>query len=93
MLALGRALMTRPRLLILDEPCQGLAPKAVDQVGEAVHRIAARGVGILLVEQNLALAEIVAEHAFILEIGRCVRDGPAQELLSGDALARSYLGI
>ncbi|GMG85395.1 ABC transporter ATP-binding protein [Paralimibaculum aggregatum] len=93
MLALGRALMTRPRLLILDEPSQGLAPKAVDQVGEAVRRIAARGVAILLVEQNLALAEMVAEHAFILETGRCVRDGPAAELLSGDALAKSYLGI
>jgi branched-chain amino acid transport system ATP-binding protein len=92
MLALARALMSRPRLLLLDEPSQGLAPKAVALVAETVNRIAATGVAVLLVEQNLILAEAVARHAVVLETGTCVADGPASEMLASGAVEDSYLG-
>ncbi|EHL99681.1 ABC transporter, ATP-binding protein [Acetobacteraceae bacterium AT-5844] len=92
MLALGRAMMARPRLLLLDEPTQGLSPVAVEQVANAVHAIRAHGVSILLVEQNMALAEAVSEYAYVLETGRCATHGPAAEILSADVLAASYLG-
>jgi len=92
MLAVARALMARPNYLLLDEPSQGLAPKIVDELGEAIRKVASTGVGVLLVEQNLALAEMVAEHAFILESGRCSENGPLRALLAGSALQRSYLG-
>ncbi|MBP2300680.1 ABC transporter ATP-binding protein [Azospirillum picis] len=92
MLALARALMSRPRLLLLDEPSQGLAPKAVALIAETVNRIAATGVGVLLVEQNLILAQAIARHAVVLETGTCVADGPAGDLLAGGAVADSYLG-
>jgi len=72
MLALARALMSRPRLLLLDEPSQGLAPKAVDQVAHVVNQIARTGVAILLVEQNLTLAQMIAQHAVVLQTGVCV---------------------
>ncbi|GEO43047.1 ABC transporter ATP-binding protein [Skermanella aerolata] len=92
MLALARALMSRPRLLLLDEPSQGLAPKAVALVAETVNRIAAMGVAILLVEQNLILAEAVARHVVVLETGTCVADGSASEMLVSGAVEDSYLG-
>ncbi|QCP87846.1 ABC transporter ATP-binding protein [Cereibacter sphaeroides] len=92
MLALARALMARPRVLLLDEPSQGLAPKAVAQVGQAVTRIASRGVAVLLVEQNLTLAEMIARHAVVLESGAVAAEGPADELLSSGAVEASYLG-
>lgn len=92
MLALARALMSRPRLLILDEPSQGLAPKAVAQVAEAVIQIAASGVAILLVEQNLTLAEAIGEWAVILQNGRAHAQGPAIDLLGSGAVEASYLG-
>jgi branched-chain amino acid transport system ATP-binding protein len=92
MLALGRALMSRPRYLLLDEPSQGLAPKLIDQVGNAIRAIAATGVAILLVEQNLMLAERVAEYAYVMESGRCVSEGPLREILSKGVVQDSYLG-
>ena len=92
MLALARALMARPRLLLLDEPSQGLAPKAVEQVGHAVRAIAATGVAILLVEQNLMLAEMIAQDAVVLETGTCVASGPAEAMLASGAIEASYLG-
>ena len=92
MLALGRAVMARPRLLVLDEPTQGLSPVAVEQVAGAIQAIRARGVTILLVEQNMSLAEAVSEFAYVLETGRCVKSGPAAEMLSADVVAASYLG-
>ena len=92
MLALARALMARPRVLLLDEPSQGLAPKAVEHVGSAIRRIAATGVAILLVEQNLMLAEMIAEDAIVLETGTCVAQGPAAAMLASGAVEASYLG-
>ncbi len=92
MLALARALMSRPRLLILDEPSQGLAPKAVAQVGEAVRRISQSGVAILLVEQNLTLAEMIGDWAVVLQGGRAGVEGPAEAVLKSGAIEASYLG-
>ena len=92
MLALGRAMMGRPLVLVLDEPTQGLSPVAVEQVALAIRAIRARGVSILLVEQNMMLAEAVGEDAYVLETGRCVAEGPAKELLASDVVAASYLG-
>lgn len=92
MLALARALMARPRLLLLDEPSQGLAPRAVEQVGAAVRAISAQGVAIVLVEQNLMLAEMIAEEAVVLETGTCVANGGARAMLASGAIEASYLG-
>jgi len=93
MLALARALMSRPRLLLLDEPSQGLAPKAVDQVAHAIQSIARIGVAILLVEQNLMLAQQVAQHAVVLQTGVCVADGRARDIMASNTIQESYLGV
>jgi branched-chain amino acid transport system ATP-binding protein len=92
MLAIGRAMMGRPALLVLDEPSQGLSPKAVGEVARALSDIRQRGIAILLVEQNLGLAEQVAEYAYMLETGRCAAYGPATEMLDSAKVAASYLG-
>jgi branched-chain amino acid transport system ATP-binding protein len=92
MLAIGRALMAQPRLLLLDEPSLGLAPIVVAEIGEALHRIAAAGTAILLADQSTALALRVTEHAHLLESGRSVMSGPTAELLLDDAVRASYLG-
>jgi ABC-type branched-subunit amino acid transport system ATPase component len=92
MLAIGRALMARPRLLLLDEPSLGLAPLIVAEIGDAIRAIAAQGTAVLLVDQNTALATRAADHAYLLENGRTVAYGPAAEL-PGDAHVRAaYLG-
>jgi branched-chain amino acid transport system ATP-binding protein len=92
MLALGRALLRRPRLLLLDEPSLGLAPQTARAVFDALRRIAARGTAILLVEQNAGLALSVAESAAILEAGRVVLRGTAEELASHEDVREAYLG-
>ena len=93
MLAVGRALMLRPRLLLLDEPSFGLAPLLVRELFEVLRRINREtGVAILLVEQNVALALDFASHAHLLETGRIVVAGPARALARDDAVRRSYLG-
>jgi branched-chain amino acid transport system ATP-binding protein len=92
MLAIGRALMAQPRLLLLDEPSLGLAPIVVAEIGEALHRIAAAGTAILLADQSTALALRVTEQAHLLESGRSVMSGPTAELLLDDAVRASYLG-
>jgi branched-chain amino acid transport system ATP-binding protein len=93
MLAVARALMLRPRLLLLDEPSLGLAPLVVREIFRIVRAInAEQGVSVLLVEQNAAIALGVARHAYVLETGRVVMDGPASALSQDDTIRRSYLG-
>jgi len=93
MLAVGRALMLRPRLLLLDEPSFGLAPLIVEELFEILRRVNAEtGVAMLIVEQNAALALELAEHAYLLETGRIVLDAPAAVIGADEAVRRSYLG-
>ena len=92
MLAAARALMARPRVLLMDEPSMGLAPMLVEQVFETIRRINEQGVTILLVEQNAPLALGIADHGYVLESGRIVLDGPGRELLDDERVRRAYLG-
>ena len=93
MLAVARALMSRPRLLLLDEPSLGLAPLVVREIFRIVRTINREaGVSVLLVEQNAAIALELADQAYLLETGRVVMSGPAAELKKDDAIRRSYLG-
>jgi branched-chain amino acid transport system ATP-binding protein len=92
MLALGRALMGRPRLLMLDEPSLGLAPRMVDEVLALVCRIREGGVTVLLVEQNIARALAIASRAWVIERGRVVQGGLAREVLDSEHLRTAYLG-
>jgi branched-chain amino acid transport system ATP-binding protein len=93
MLAVSRALMLRPRLLLLDEPSFGLAPLVVQHLFEIFRAINARdGIGMLLVEQNAAMALKLAHHAYLLETGRVVMSGPSDAIRSDESIRRSYLG-
>ncbi len=93
MLAIGRALMTGPRLLMLDEPSQGIAPRLVDDILAAVARIRDLGVTILLVEQRLAESLALADRAYVLQTGRIVMSGPAAEIAADSGVRRAYLGL
>jgi len=93
MLAIGRGLMARPRLLMLDEPSLGLAPLLVAELFACIRRIHAEQVTILLVEQNVHQALDIADRAYVLENGRTVRTGTAAELLADDAIQAAYLGL
>jgi branched-chain amino acid transport system ATP-binding protein len=93
MLAVGRALMLRPRLMLLDEPSFGLAPLIVAEMFEILRRLNREmGVAMLIVEQNAALALDLAQHAYLLETGRIVMAGPAREIGKDEAVRRAYLG-
>jgi branched-chain amino acid transport system ATP-binding protein len=92
MLAMGRALMSKPRLLLMDEPSMGLAPILVDEIFSVIARISERGTTILLVEQNAYKALGVASRAYILETGQVVKTGPAGELMNDAAVKEAYLG-
>ena len=92
MLAAARALMGRPRVLLMDEPSMGLAPMLVEQVFETIKGINAQGVTILLVEQNAPMALSIADHGYELESGRVVLDGPGRDLLDDERVKRAYLG-
>jgi branched-chain amino acid transport system ATP-binding protein len=92
LLAIARALMGRPRVLMLDEPSLGLAPRMVDQVLGVVRRFHEQGGTVLLVEQSVAKALAVADHAYVLERGRIVLHGPAREVRDSDVLRGAYLG-
>lgn len=92
MLALGRALMTGPRVLLLDEPSMGLAPLIVDQVFAAIEKIRELDLAILLVEQNAALALAIADHAYVLERGRLVIEGKPEDLVNAPEVMDAYLG-
>ncbi|MBI1736705.1 MAG: ABC transporter ATP-binding protein [Candidatus Rokubacteria bacterium] len=93
MCAIGRALMARPRVLMLDEPTLGLAPVLVRTIFETVRAINADGVTVLLVEQNVRQALTIADRACVLESGRLVLEGPARDLLGDERLKRAYLGL
>jgi len=92
MVAMARALMSRPRLLMLDEPSMGLAPLMVRKIFETIRDIAAQGMSILLVEQNATLALQVAQRGYVMESGVITLSGAASELLGSDAVQRAYLG-
>jgi branched-chain amino acid transport system ATP-binding protein len=92
MLAIGRALMSKPRLLLLDEPSLGLAPMLVKAIFETIKEINRQGVTILLVEQNARAALKLAQRAYVLETGRIVLSGPSHELLQDERVRKAYLG-
>jgi branched-chain amino acid transport system ATP-binding protein len=92
MLAIGRALMSRPRVLLLDEPSMGLAPMIVAQIFRILRDIRAAGASLLLVEQNAAQALGLADRAYVLETGEIVMSGPASDLLADDRVRDAYLG-
>ncbi|MBA2542612.1 MAG: ABC transporter ATP-binding protein [Deltaproteobacteria bacterium] len=93
MLAIARAIMSRPKLLLLDEPSLGLAPQIVALIFKIVRTIAAEGTTILLVEQNAHMALGVAQRAYVLEVGEIVLQGPAKQLANDDKIRKAYLGI
>ncbi|GAA4142491.1 ABC transporter ATP-binding protein [Actinomadura keratinilytica] len=92
MLAIGRALMAEPRLLLLDEPSLGLAPIMVERIAETIAAINRHGTAVLLIEQNAALALELAAHAYVLEVGRVALSGPSAELAASEEVRRRYLG-
>ena len=93
MVAIARALMARPRLLLLDEPSLGLSPLIVEDMFGAIRRINAEGMSVLLVEQNVAMAMQVSTRAYVLEEGRIVAEGAPDELLARPEIQRAYLGL
>jgi branched-chain amino acid transport system ATP-binding protein len=93
MVAIGRGLMARPKLLMIDEPSLGLAPNIVDRVMEIVKTINQDGTAVLLVEQDVVLALEIADRGYVLENGRIVMSGPAAELRRDPAVRKAYLGV
>jgi branched-chain amino acid transport system ATP-binding protein len=92
MLAIARALLARPRLLMLDEPSLGLAPQVVQTVFQVIREIASAGTTILLVEQNAGMALKAADRAYVIEVGEILMEGPASELAQSDEVRKAYLG-
>lgn len=92
MLAIGRALMTRPKLLLLDEPSMGLAPLIVQEILDTIKLLNQTGMTILLVEQNARAALRIADFAYVLETGQVVLEGPADSLLNDPKVKEAYLG-
>ena len=93
MLAIGRALMSQPRMLMLDEPSLGLAPLLVEQIFAVIGTLHQRGLSILLIEQNATLSLTVSHRAYVLERGRITLEGPSKELLTNPRVEKAYLGI
>ena len=92
MLAIGRALMSRPKLLLLDEPSMGLAPIIVKQIFSTIKEINKAGTTILLVEQNANMALSIADRAYVIETGRIVNKGDAKEMMTNEEVKKAYLG-
>jgi len=93
MLAIGRALMAGPKLLVLDEPSLGLAPKLIEQIRDIIVDINAQGTSVLLIEQNAMMALSIADYGYIMETGKVVMDGDAKKLLADDDVKEFYLGL
>ncbi|WP_297767944.1 ABC transporter ATP-binding protein [uncultured Roseovarius sp.] len=93
MLAIGRALMSKPRLLLMDEPSMGLAPVIVEEIARIIEEINAQGLSVVLVEQNAELALELADHAYVLETGNTAMEGPAHELRGNEHVRAAYLGL
>jgi branched-chain amino acid transport system ATP-binding protein len=93
MLAIGRALMSRPKILLLDEPSLGLAPLVVSEMFRTIHQINQEGLTILLVEQNVRLSLGISQRAYVLENGRIVMEGPGKELIENRHVKEAYLGL
>ena len=93
MLAIGRALVARPRLMLLDEPSMGLAPKIVDEVFAVIEQIRATGTTVVLIEQNARRALQAADHGYVLASGEIAHEGPADQLLADDRVVQAYLGV
>jgi branched-chain amino acid transport system ATP-binding protein len=93
MLAIGRALMSRPRVLLLDEPSMGLAPQFIRQVFSIIHQVNEQGTTVLLVEQNANQALAIADKAYVLETGQITNHGSGRELLADPAIKEAYLGV
>ncbi len=92
MLAMGRALMSKPKILLMDEPSMGLSPLFVSEIFKIIEEVSAQGVTVLLVEQNAKKALSIADRAYVLETGRIVMSGPAKALMADDAIKAAYLG-
>ncbi len=93
MLAIGRGLMSNPRLLLLDEPSWGIAPKLVDKIFEVIREIRKNGVTIILVEQDVQEALEICDRAYVIQTGRVVMEGTGEELLSSDTIQKAFLGL
>ncbi|ADI14104.1 ABC transporter related protein [Truepera radiovictrix DSM 17093] len=92
MLAMGRALMSRPKLILMDEPSMGLAPLFVEKIFEIIKQVNERGISVFVVEQNANIALSIADRGYVLQTGEVVLSGPARELLHNEAMKRAYLG-
>mgnify|MGYP000845656137 CR=1 FL=1 len=92
MLAIGRALMSKPRLLMMDEPSLGLAPIVIDTLADTILEINRGGVSVLLVEQNAGLVSRVAQDCYVIEVGRIVLEGDIKDMMSNDSVRRAFLG-
>ena len=92
MLAIGRALMAKPKLLLLDEPSMGLAPKIVEQILENIRAVNRAGVTVMLVEQNAAMALAISHRGYVLETGVVILEGKASDLAGNDRVRQAYLG-
>mgnify|MGYP000844949323 FL=1 len=92
MLAMGRALMSRPKLILMDEPSMGLAPLFVARIFEIIKQVNDRGISVFVVEQNANVALSIADRGYVLQTGEVVLSGPARELLTNEAMKRAYLG-
>jgi branched-chain amino acid transport system ATP-binding protein len=92
MLAMGRALMSRPKLILMDEPSMGLAPLFVEKIFEIIKQVNKRGISVFVVEQNANVALAIADRGYVLQTGEVVLSGPAKELLNNEAMKKAYLG-